>query len=412
VQTAIDAEKTRINDILSDNIADPSEKQYLSNLWQEIYAEYPRIWAQANDYSVDKSNYEAKYTALNNLLSPVLANLTVNSTVSGASIRTAFSEYYDAKTFLLNNITNKVNTTASDAQAKANLSAAITDKFSGFNGGLATAVIMEMREPSTTTRGDATAGISGIQKDINGNFLPAVWAGGTYDEAISGIAKAIIRHDGTSKFMDTDITGRITSNEGVIAGWEFTAGRIGKTQSNTWAASADGLSLYDSFIKFSDADSSVFLGTNVLPASTGMVGMGRITNTNSNIRKIGMYFDMAGADTSFWDGSSNNIAMYINRGVITGAKFNGVNHNLTSDGYTIGEETVVIIYNSSEGYTVYLPANPEAWEFKWITSVNNVNFVLHGNGKNIWSPFSGSVASLTFKSGVVVYTGQEWAYIG
>ena len=74
VQAAIDAEKNRINDILSDNVADPSEKQYLSNLWQEIYAEYPRIWAQADTYAVDKSNYEAKYSALNTLLSPVLAN--------------------------------------------------------------------------------------------------------------------------------------------------------------------------------------------------------------------------------------------------------------------------------------------------------------------------------------------------
>lgn len=223
IQARIDAEKTRINDILSDNVADPSEKQYLSNLWQEIYAEYPRIWAQANDYSVDKSSYEAKYTALNNLLSPVLANLTVNSTVSGASIRTAFSQYYDAKTFLLNNITNKVNqnagdaaAVAADAQAKANISKAVTDKFSGFDGGLATAVIMEMREPSTTTRGDATAGISGIQKDINGNFLPAVWAGGTYAQAIDGLAKAIIKHNGKSKLSDTEITGVINALSGKV----------------------------------------------------------------------------------------------------------------------------------------------------------------------------------------------------
>ena len=195
VQARIDAEKTRINEILSDNIADPSEKQYLSNLWQEIYAEYPRIWAQANTYAVDKSNYEAKYSALNTLLSPVLADLTTNSTVSGASIRTAFSQYYDARTFLLNNITNKVNTTAADAQAKANTAKAVTDKFSGFDGGLATAVIMEMREPSTTTRGDATAGTSGIQGAQKN--LPAFWAGGTYAQAVAGTAKSIDKHDGS-----------------------------------------------------------------------------------------------------------------------------------------------------------------------------------------------------------------------
>lgn len=119
IQARIDAEKARINEILSDNIADPSEKQYLSNLWQEIYAEYPRIWAQANTYAIDKSNYESKYTALDNLLSPVLANLTVNSTVAGASIRTAFSQYYDARIFLQNAITNKVNQNAGDAKLTA-----------------------------------------------------------------------------------------------------------------------------------------------------------------------------------------------------------------------------------------------------------------------------------------------------
>ena len=257
---------------------------------------------------------------------------------------------------------------------------------------LISAVTVNLREDPSS---DVTAGFSGIQGPYKDQ--PALWAGGTYAEAISGVAKAIIRHDGSVKF-----------EEGVIAGWGFTPGRIGKAQTSTGLPTATGLSLHDTFIKFSDEESSVFLGTNVLPASTGMVGMGRITNTNSNIRKIGMYFDMAGADTSFWDGSSNNIAMYINRGVIAGAKFNGVNHNLGAAGYTIGKETVVCIYTTND-YIVKLPANPEPWEFKWVFGINNQNFTLSGNGKNIWSPFSGSVSSLTFKSGVVVYTGQQWA---
>ena len=185
-QARLDAEKTRINDILSDNVADPSEKQYLSNLWQEIYAEYPRIWAQANDYSVDKSNYEAKYTALNNLLSPVLANLTVNSTVSGSSIRTAFSQYYDARTVLQNAITNKVNTVASEAQAKANAAKAITDNFGtqiggvGFDSALISTVLILLRELNSQ---QDTAGISGIQGAMKNN--PAYWSGGTYAQAFA-----------------------------------------------------------------------------------------------------------------------------------------------------------------------------------------------------------------------------------
>ena len=297
---------------------------------------------------------------------------------------------------------NDAATVASDAQAKANTAKAVTDKFSGFDGGLATAVIMEMREPSTTTRGDATAGISGIQKDASNNFMPAIWAGGTYADALSGAAKAIIRHDGKVKFTEGEFSG------GTIAGWNISSGRIGKIQAGTGLPTDTGLSLYDNFIKFSDSESSVFFGTNVLPATTGMVGMGRITNTNANIKKIGLYFDMAGADTSFWDGSSNNIAIYINRGVISGAKFNGVNKNLTSAGYTIGKETVVCIYTTAN-YTVRLPANPETWEFKWIFGMNSQNYTLSGNGKNIWSPLVGNVTSLTFNSGMLVYTGQEWA---
>lgn len=302
----------------------------------------------------------------------------------------------------------------SDAiDAKVNIAKAITDKFgTSINGGLISSVIMLLREatPQDGTPdedpGINTAGISGIQGAAKDQ--PALWAGGTYDEAISGVAKAIIRHDGSAKFTDAEITGTINAISGTIAGWNISSGRIGKVQTSTGLPATSGLSLYDTFIKFSDEDSAVFLGTNVLPASTGMVGMGRITNTNPNIRKIGMYFDMAGADTNFWDGSSNNIAMYIDRGVIVGAKFNGVNHNLGAEGYTIGKETVVCIY-TTENYTVRLPANPEPWEFKWIFGINNQNFTLSGNGKNIWSSYQGSVPSVTFRDGVVVYTGQQWA---
>lgn len=209
VQADIDAEKNRINNILSDNVADPSEKQYLSNLWQEIYAEYPRIWAQANTYSVDKSNYEAKYTALNNLLSPVLANLTTNSTVSGASIRTAFSQYYDARTALQNSITNKVNATASDAQAKANaldyLKQAIGQD-AIMNGALFTLVTLLLKE---SMNADVTAGVSGIQGAQKN--LPAFWAGGTYADAIAGTAGIIFRHNSTGKIgvLDVDANGNV-----------------------------------------------------------------------------------------------------------------------------------------------------------------------------------------------------------
>jgi hypothetical protein len=75
---------------------------------------------------------------------------------------------------------------------------------------------MEMREPSTTTRGDATAGLSGI-KGTDGD-LPAFWAGGTYNDALQGTAKAIIKHDGSVKFTDGDFNGKVQATYGEIGG--------------------------------------------------------------------------------------------------------------------------------------------------------------------------------------------------
>lgn len=218
IQARIDAEKTRINEILSDNIADPSEKQYLSNLWQEIYAEYPRYWAQANTHGIDKTNYEAKYTALNNLLSPVLANLTVNTSVSGASIRTAFNQYYDARAVLINAVTNKVNTVAAGALATANETAAKTQFQTQIDGGLIYTALMKLVDVVTKAE---TAGISGQPGDGN---LPAFWAGGTYTQAIQGLAKAIIRHNGKVKFSDAEIEGTIKAIAGYIGDVSLDAG--------------------------------------------------------------------------------------------------------------------------------------------------------------------------------------------
>lgn len=121
-----------------------------------------------------------------------MADLTVNSNVSGASIRTAFNQYYDARAVLINAVTNKVNEKAQDAaqaaqqkaneaDAKANLSKAVTDKFATtVDGGLISAVMLILRALNSQTE---TAGISGIQGANLNN--PAFWAGGTYGQAFA-----------------------------------------------------------------------------------------------------------------------------------------------------------------------------------------------------------------------------------
>lgn len=98
-----------------------------------------------------------------------------------------------------------------DVVAKTYKSTAVTDKFgTTISGGLVSAVVLLLRALNSTIE---TAGISGIQGD---GSLPAFWAGGTYAESIANTAKAIIRHDGSSKFTDTEIEGIITALEGFI----------------------------------------------------------------------------------------------------------------------------------------------------------------------------------------------------
>lgn len=100
-----------------------------------------------------------------------------------------------------------------EALAKANEAKAITDNFgTDINGGLVQTVMMQLREAAeegAVQEPPVTAGTSGIQKDIYNvipdNEMPAFWAGGTYQEAIDGVARAIIRHDGKAIFLEAEI---------------------------------------------------------------------------------------------------------------------------------------------------------------------------------------------------------------
>ncbi len=193
-----------------------------------------------------------------------------------------------------------------------------------------------------------------------------------------------------------------------VGGFGIGNGRIGIVQSGDNPTS-DGLSIYNDMIKFSEGSNSVFLGVNVAPGVLGMPIMGTFRHGGQG-DKVGLYFDIYGSEPAFWDGSSRDVALKINRGVIEGFRPNGAKIKLTSSGYTIGKETIVIIF-TTENYTVRLPADPEPWEYKQICGVNNQNYTLHGNGKYIWSEYNGDQISMAFSTGLMVYDGTKWRYM-
>lgn len=64
---------------------------------------------------------------------------------------------------------------------------------------------------------DVTMGLN-AKPVSNNTFLPAFWAGGTYEEAVEGEAKTIIKHDGKAIFTDAEIKGKIVATSGVFKG--------------------------------------------------------------------------------------------------------------------------------------------------------------------------------------------------
>ena len=127
-----------------------------------------------------------------------------------------------------------IGTTITDSQDTLGLSPvqvqkflAVTDKFgTTINGGLVQTVLMLLREANSTTD---TAGISGLQGPLKD--LPAFWAGGTYAQALAGTAKSIIRHDGTAKFSDAEIEGKVTARS-VVTGSGLNKVTLNEEQDN------------------------------------------------------------------------------------------------------------------------------------------------------------------------------------
>ncbi len=121
VQARISAEKERINEILSDDVADPAEKQELLRSWQSITAEYPSLTSQADAYSIttEKTNLANAYAGLDSALAPVLTNINVSTNTSGTALRDKFSTYCNYRAILQKAISDKINANALAAKEAA-----------------------------------------------------------------------------------------------------------------------------------------------------------------------------------------------------------------------------------------------------------------------------------------------------
>ena len=103
--------------------------------------------------------------------------------------------------------------------------------------------------------------------------------------------------DGTFEAKNGKFTGEIQTTKGTIGGFEIASGRIGVATSSGATSGNSGLSILQDFIKFSNSYCWASIGVNVLPSSTGIVGVGRFTNStpNSYGTNYGLLINVSGA---------------------------------------------------------------------------------------------------------------------
>ena len=119
ISTAQNSANTANNllaDIANDNILTPSEKQSTKKEWDIIVGEKSFVENQANTLGVSTTSYVNAYNSLNSYITPLLADLTVNSAIVGVDFRATFKNYYDAKIALLKAVTDKLKSNTDNIQ--------------------------------------------------------------------------------------------------------------------------------------------------------------------------------------------------------------------------------------------------------------------------------------------------------
>lgn len=118
VQSA-SAANALLSDIANDNKLTAQEKQETKKEWDIIVSEKPKNNASADKYGVSRTAYDTAYNTLSAYITPLLSSLSTTSNISGATFRSKFKDYYDARTDLLNAISAKAKSLADAAQQTA-----------------------------------------------------------------------------------------------------------------------------------------------------------------------------------------------------------------------------------------------------------------------------------------------------
>lgn len=258
----------------------------------------------------------------------------------------------------------------------------------------------------TAEDADVPSGVAASEGQIR------FWAGKPFSERYDAPTK--ILEGGKLISSEAEIKGEIVAESGSIGGFQIGDGRIGSISGPNDPDPNNGMSLYDSFIKFSEkssnpiVDVNVFMGTNVFPATTGATCMARFESwRDDNLfgYNIGLLIDVRGG--------RQNEAIRIENGYVSGLAYKTLRVNAST---TIDHSVMYVsCYNTSE-ITITLPAvvpGGAEGNFVIVRRNNSANVKVNGNGAQILrgsASLETSVGEGLGDAALFLWDGQYWLY--
>lgn len=168
VQAQIEQVKLNVDYIASDSSLTPSDKQQVANEWVRIQGEYWSIMANAEKYDVPTDSFTVYFQALEDYLTPLLADMSTTSEITGTEFRKVFSDYYEISSNMSDLIDDAIDESIKSTEY---LKQAMEDGSTEVKGGLIMTNVMLLKNAD----GEVTAGVSGLQEDD----VP-FWSGADY----------------------------------------------------------------------------------------------------------------------------------------------------------------------------------------------------------------------------------------
>ena len=104
----------QLNNMASDSILTPSEKQQISRTWEEIKVEKPLINKQAQGYGVSTSSYDSVFNALQSYVGTLALDVATNTNIAPTTFNAKFNDYYTERQLVLNKIAEESKKQAED----------------------------------------------------------------------------------------------------------------------------------------------------------------------------------------------------------------------------------------------------------------------------------------------------------